>query len=149
MGKALATAVAVFIGVTVQPATAQVRDATYRGTLVCGKIPFIRSPARSAIDVTIAGNSAKYTHAVIISGRAFVGTENGTGTVDGGKITLKGNWKGDKHAYSATYSGSFVRRSAKLTGVQVWTHEGKTQNRECTGAIKRPLAPFLPRKKNS
>jgi hypothetical protein len=67
--------------------------------------------------------------------------------MDGGKINLKGNWKGNKHEYTAAYSGSFIRRSAKLTGVQTWAHNGKTQTRECTGAIKRPLAAFLPKGK--
>ena len=128
-------------------ASAQVRDATYRGTLVCGNVPFIRSFARSAIEVSIAGNSAKYTHAVIISGKGVVGTETGTGTVDDSKINLKGSWKDDKYEYSATYSGSFVRRSAKLAGVQTWTVGSKTYTRDCTGAIKRPLAVFLRKKK--
>lgn len=150
MLKAIVTAAAV-IGVlaVASAASAQVRDASYRGTLVCGKVPFIRSPARSAIEVSITGNSAKYTHAVIISGRAVIGTETGAGTVDGAKINLKGQWKGDQHEYSASYSGSFVRRSAKLSGVQTWTHGGKTQTRECTGAIKRPLAAFLPKRKKA
>jgi hypothetical protein len=47
--------------------------------------------------------------------------------------------------YEAKYSGSFVRRSAKLTGTQTWTDGGKTAIRACAGAIKRPFKPFLPR----
>ena len=150
MIKAVITAAAVIgTAALASSASAQVRDASYRGTLVCGKVPFIKSPARSAIEVSVTGNAARYTHAVIISGRTVIGTETGTGTVDGAKINLNGNWKGDKHEYSATYSGSFVRRSAKLIGVQTWTHGGKTQTRDCTGAIKRPLAVFLPKKKKA
>ena len=38
------------------PALAQVRDADYRGTLVCGKLPFAQDPARTAITVQITGN---------------------------------------------------------------------------------------------
>jgi hypothetical protein len=38
-----------------------------------------------------------------------------------------------------------VRRSARLKGTQTWTDGGKTITRACTGVIKRPLRPFLPR----
>ena len=40
-----------------------------------------------------------------------------------------------------------VRRSAQLKGTQTWTEGGKTMSRACSGAIKRPLKPFLPRNK--
>jgi hypothetical protein len=36
---------------------------------------------------------------------------------------------------------------AAAPGKQIWTREGKTYERTCTGAIKRPLAAFLPRAK--
>ena len=35
----------------VVPAQAQVRDAEYRVTLVCGKLPFAQDPSRAAITV--------------------------------------------------------------------------------------------------
>ena len=49
--------------------------------------------------------------------------------------------------YQAKYSGTVVRRHAKLKGTQTWSEGGKTMTRACSGAIKRPLKPFLPRKK--
>jgi hypothetical protein len=58
------------------------------------------------------------------------------------KIDLQGSWKGGGREYAAKYSGSFVRRSARL-----WTDGSKTLTRACAGAIKRPLKPFLPRNK--
>ena len=73
--------------------------------------------------------------------------EQGTGTIDGQKIKLQGTWKSGSRQYEAKYSGSFVRRSAKLKGTQTWTDGGKTATRACAGAIKRPLKPFLPRDK--
>ena len=63
------------------------------------------------------------------------------------KIDLQGSWKSGSRTYEAKYSGSFVRRSAKLKGTQTWSDGGKTVTRACTGAIKRPLKPFLPRNK--
>ncbi len=69
--------------------------------------------------------------------------------VDGDKITLTGGWKGEKASYDASYAGSFVRRSAKLSGTQTWTYDGKSYNRTCSGAVKRPLAAFLPKQKQA
>ena len=126
-------------------AVAQIRDAVYRGTLVCDKLPFFETAAREAIEVTITGNTARYTH--VVRERAEVSSETGDGALEGQKISLKGGWRGAADSYEASYSGTFVRRSAKLTGMQVWTHEGRTHRRACAGVIKRPLAVFLPRKK--
>jgi hypothetical protein len=130
------------------PAAAQVLDATYRGTMVCDKLPFTSDQMREAIEVTIAGGAARYSHVVRLSKVGVEATtEQGTGTIDGQKINLQGTWKGGSRNYEAKYGGSFVRRSAKLKGTQTWTDGGKTVTRACAGAIKRPLRPFLPRAK--
>jgi len=73
--------------------------------------------------------------------------EQGSGAIDGQKIDLEGTWKGGGREYAAKYSGSFVRRSARLKGTQTWTDGGKTVTRACAGAIKRLFKPFLPRNK--
>jgi hypothetical protein len=121
-----------------------VRDAVYRGTMVCAKLPFFEKGAREAIEVTIAGGTVRYTHTV----REIAGASNerGRGTLADGAITLAGSWHGTKDSYDANYAGSFVRRSAKLTGTQRWNHQGGVFTRTCTGVIKRPLAAFLPNK---
>ena len=130
------------------PATAQVRDADYRGTLVCGKLAFTQD-TRAAITVKIKGNEGAYERPVHIAAKSrVVGKESGTAKVDGDKITITGGWKGDNSSYDATYSGTFVRRSAQLTGTQNWTHDGKSHPRTCSGVIKRPLAAFLPKQKS-
>jgi hypothetical protein len=130
------------------PAAAQVLDATYRGTMVCDKLPFTSDQMREAIEVTIAGGAARYSHVVRLSKVGVEATtEQGTGTIDGQKINLQGTWKGGSRTYEAKYGGTFVRRSAKLKGTQTWTDGGKTVTRACAGAIKRPLRPFLPRAK--
>lgn len=130
------------------PAAAQVLDATYRGTMICDKLPFTSDAMREAIEVTIAGNAARYSHVVRLSKVAVEdAAEQGTGTLDGQGLTLQGGWKGGGRSYEAKYGGSFVRRSAKLRGTQTWTDGGKTVTRACSGVIKRPLKPFLPRAK--
>jgi len=133
-----------------QKATPEVRDAVYRGTLVCSKLPFVFSQLRTAIEATVTGNSVKYKLPVVIAQSGAVeGHEEGSGSVEGDKIGLKGTWKKGADGYEATYHGSFVRRSAKLAGTQNWTYQGKTYTRTCTGAIKRPLAAFLPKDKKN
>lgn len=134
------------IMVIAAPAAAQVLDATYRGTMLCDKLPFTNDRMREAIEVTISGGTARYSHVVRLSKvDVEATTEQGTGTIDGPKISLQGGWKGGNRSYEAKYSGSFVRRGATLKGTQIWTDGGKTVSRACSGAIKRPLRPFLPR----
>src|SRR5689334_4884402 len=130
------------------PSATQVLDATYRGTMLCDKLPFTNDKMREAIEVTISGGTARYSHVVRLSKvDVEATTEQGTGTVVGQKISLQGGWKSGSRSYEARYSGSFVRRSATLKGTQTWTDGGKTVSRACVGAIKRPLKPFLPRAK--
>lgn len=132
-----------------QPVAAQVLDATYRGTMVCDKLPSISQQTREAIEVTVSGGAVRYSHVVRLRNAGVEATaEQGTGTLDGQNINLQGSWKSGSRQYDATYSGSFVRRSARLRGIQAWSDGGKTVTRACAGAIKRPFRPFLPRARN-
>jgi hypothetical protein len=131
--------------IIVTPALAQVRDAVYRGTLVCDKLPFTPGRMREAIDVTIAHGGVRYAHVVRLREAPEAVTEQGTGKLDGQHISLEGSWNGGSRHYKARYSGTFVRRSAKLKGTQTWTDGGKTISRACSGAVKRPFRVFLPR----
>ena len=143
LAAAMMTAMAV-------PAAAQVLDATYRGTMICDKLPFTSDKMREAIEVTISDGTVRYSHVVRLTKVAVEAeAEQGTGALDGQKISLQGSWKGGNRMYEAKYGGSFVRRSAKLRGTQTWTDAGKTITRACLGAIKRPLRPFLPRQKQA
>jgi hypothetical protein len=132
--------------ITGTPATAEVLNAVYRGTLVCDKLPFTDRKMRESIEVTIAGISARYIHAVRLKEATLEDiAEQGYGAVVGQDIRLQGSWKSGDQQYAAEYRGSFVRRTARLKGTQTWTYGGKTVNRTCSGAIKRPLKVFLPR----
>jgi hypothetical protein len=125
-------------------ASAQVRDAVYRGTMVCDKLPFSAGKSREAIEVTIAAGSVRYTQVVRLHSSAVAAPEAGTGTLKGDAISLQGGWKGGNRQYEAKYSGTFVRRHADLKGTQTWTDGGKTVTRSCAGTIKRPFKVFLP-----
>ncbi len=140
---------AVLLSVMAQPVAAEVFDADYRGTLVCDKLPFTDSKMREAIGVVISGGSARYTHIVRLYDAPEARPERGEGTMSGQNIALKGAWDGNGRQYKASYSGTFVRRSARLKGTQSWTADGKTFERQCSGAIKRPLKAFIPRQKKT
>jgi hypothetical protein len=136
----------VLVAVAWTPAAAQVLDAVYRGTLVCDRLPFTSTKMREAIEVTIADGKVRYSHVVRLRDEAEPLAERGTGTLDGRHISLHGSWEGGGRSYEANYSGTFVRRSARLKGTQTWSADGRIIIRACSGAIKRPLKPFLPRK---
>jgi hypothetical protein len=138
---------AVAFAIAGTPASAQVRDAVYRGTMVCDKLPFTVGNGREAIEVTIAGSTVRYTHAVRLHGAAAPTSEVGTGALSGNDISLQGSWKGGNRQYEAKYSGTFVRRHASLKGAQTWNDGGKTVRRACSGSIRRPLRAFLPRER--
>ncbi len=125
------------------PASAQVRDAVYRGTMVCDKLPFSAGKSREAIEVTVSGGAVRYTQVVRIRDVAEATPEQGTGTLSGDNISLQGSWKGGNRQFEAKYSGTFVRRHADLNGTQTWTDSGKTIARNCSGTIKRPFKLFL------
>ena len=146
-GLAIGVLAAAMVATVGTPAAAEVLDAVYRGTLVCDKLPFTDTKMREAIQVTIAGGAARYTHIVRLRDTAEAVAEQGNGTVNGQAISLQGSWSGGNRQYQASYSGSFVRRSARLRGTQTWTDGGRTITRACSGAIKRPLKAFLRRDK--
>jgi hypothetical protein len=132
--------------ITCTSAVAQpVRDAVYRGTLICDKLPFTTAKMREAIDVTINRGTVRYSHVVRLRETPEPVVEQGTGKLEGENISLQGSWDGGARQYKASYSGTFVRRSARLRGTQTWTDGGRTITRACAGAIKRPLRVFLPR----
>jgi hypothetical protein len=145
VGHAAGIAAVVVAAMAAMPAAAQVRDAVYRGTMVCDKLPITAARMREAIDVSIAAGSIKYSHVVRLRGAPEPVAEQGTGKLTGQDISLEGGWKSGDREYRAAYSGSFVRRSAKLKGTQTWTDGARTYTRACSGVIKRPFRVFLPR----
>jgi hypothetical protein len=144
MKYAVGLLVTVAAAIAATAASAQVRDAVYRGTMVCDKLPFSAGKSREAIEVTIAAGAIRYTQVVRLHDTSIAAPEEGTGTLNGDALSLQGAWKGGSRQYEAKYSGVFVRRHADLKGTQTWTDGGKTVTRSCTGMIKRPFRVFLP-----
>ncbi len=146
-GLKISALAAMVVAATNAPGWAQVRDAIYRGTMVCNKLPFTIGNGREAIEVAVSPGSVRYKHAVRLHGTAAQTAEEGIGALNGETISLQGSWKGGNRRYDAKYSGTFVRRHAHLKGTQTWNDGGKTIIRTCSGSIKRPFRMFLPRER--
>ena len=118
-------------------------DGQWKGTISCAKLSFTKGPFKTAIDMTVDKGAVTYTRDVYNrDGSRVVGTEEGKGTIgDGGKLTLTATWKSTEErprfTYTASYDGSFKGNAANLKGTQVWSFDGKTENRACTIALKR------------
>jgi hypothetical protein len=131
---------------SVPPATAQSGQNFWRGRINCAKLSFARSPQRVPMTLTVSGNAATYTHRVRVvysrNNSPAVGTEVGSGTVAAdGAITLSAMWTATganpRLTYTASYSGRMHPDTAELQGGQVWSYDGKTENRSCSIRLNR------------
>jgi hypothetical protein len=125
----------------VSPSLAQSYDGTWKGQLSCAKLSFTKGAQKVPLTLTVSGGAAKYTRQVWNQDNtAVVGTEEGSGTVSvDGQITLSSKWSNasGKYSYTASYSGTVKGNNANLKGTQVWSFDGKTENRSCSIALKR------------
>ena len=122
---------------------AQSFDGKWTGTISCAKLSFTKGALKVAMDMTVSGTSATYAREVLnADGSRIVGTEEGTGKVaTDGKLDLTATWKSaderPRYTYTASYSGTLSGRSGAIRGTQVWSFDGKTENRSCSIALKR------------
>jgi hypothetical protein len=122
-------------------AMAQSFDGAWKGHMTCAKLSFTKGTQKVAMTVAVAGGRATYTRKVYNrDNSAVVGSEEGSGKVESdGAIALTATWKGTnpKTTYTASYRGAIKGNAASLHGTQVWTHNGKTENRDCAITLKR------------
>lgn len=76
---AIGVLAAVFVAIVSTPVSAQIRDAVYRGTMVCDNLPFSAGKDREAIEVTITAGAVRYTHVVRLHDTAEGDTGAGRG----------------------------------------------------------------------
>ncbi len=140
--KRIVLSAAVLLAATGVDVAAEDLSGTWRGTLSCAKLSFTRGPQKVPLDVTVSGTTASYSRQVYNrDNTAVVGTEEGTGTVGAdGAINLKSSWKGagpnPRYTFTASYSGTLAKGSGNLKGVQIWSFDGKTENRACSITLK-------------
>ncbi len=126
----------------VMPARAAPLDGKWKGEITCAKLSFTKGTLKVPMEMTVADGKATYSREVTnADGSRIVGTEEGAGTVAAdGTISLAATWKsateGARYNYTASYAGKLSSGQGKLSGTQVWTFDGKTENRSCAIALK-------------
>ncbi len=124
-------------------AMAQSFDGSWHGQITCAKLSFTKGTQKVAMTMTVSGGQATYSRQVYNKDNtAVVGTEEGTGPVaSDGAIKLTATWKSPKadpkYTYTASYSGTMTGNAAQLRGTQVWTYEGKSEDRACSIALSK------------
>jgi hypothetical protein len=124
-------------------AHAQSLDGDWTGQITCAKLSFTKGTMKTAMAMKIEKGQATYSRDVFnADGSRIVGNESGTGTVAAdGALTLVATWKSaeekPRYTYTASYGGKFAGGAITLKGTQVWSHDGQTENRACSIALKR------------
>ncbi len=124
------------------PALAGPLDGKWNGEIACANLSFTTGTVKVPMDMTVADNKATYKREVLNhDGSRVVGTEEGNGTVaPDGAISIAATWKSAtenaRYNYTASYSGKLSGGQGKLTGTQVWTYDGKSENRSCSITLK-------------
>jgi hypothetical protein len=125
------------------PALAQSFDGTWHGRMTCARMSFTKGVQKVRFVLTVAKGHATFVrHVYDKDNSTVVGSEEGGGTVAGdGAIALTATWRSakanSKFSYTASYRGRLSGHTARLSGTQAWTHNGKREDRHCTIALTR------------
>ena len=140
--KLVGLSAACLLAATIVDAAAEGLSGTWKGTLDCAKLSFTKGPQKVPVSLTVSGTSVSYARDIYNrDNTAVVGKEEGTWTVGvDGAIKLMSAWKGagpsPKFTYTASYSGTLANGNGNLKGTQIWSVEGKTENRACSITLK-------------
>ena len=136
-------AVLSWIEPTATGVAAETLDGTWRGEMSCAKLSFTKGSQNVPVEVVVSGRSVSFARKVWNQDNSsVVGTEEGSGEVDAkGEIKIASVWKSTganpRFTFTASYAGRLQRNGGSLTGTQVWTFDGKTENRGCSLSLKR------------
>ena len=125
-------------------APAQSFDGTFRGTLVCEKMPAAADMLTAPLDTTIRGSNVQFARPLFnLTGTRVVGSELGSGTIDAqGTLHLTSNWHRFGVAFDSDYSGTLTKTSGTFSGTQSWRDEkNNSGKRNCTAVFL--LAPKI------
>ena len=119
-------------------ARAQSFDGTFRGSLVCEKMPATADMLSAPLDMNIRGDNVQFARPLFnLDGTRVIGSELGTGTIDPqGNLHLKSNWYRFGVTFDADYSGALTKTGGTFSGTQSW-RDGKNNSgkRACTAAL--------------
>jgi hypothetical protein len=110
-------------------------DGAYKGMLVCAQLPGQPEVIRVPLDVVITNNVVQFSRPIFVNGRA-VGSEMGSGTVEGTTVHLKSNGTNGNARYEGNYNGELALDGGTLMGTQAWTTAAtENRTRTCTAAF--------------
>ena len=118
-------------------------DGIWRGEMNCAKLSFTKGSQKVPVEVVVSGRSVTFARKVWNQDNSsVVGTEEGSGEVDAnGEIKISSVWKSTaakpRFAFTGSYVGRLQMSVASLTGTQVWTFDGRIENRVCSVSLKR------------
>jgi hypothetical protein len=119
-------------------ARAQSFDGTFRGTLVCEKLPATADMLSAPLDMNIRGSNVQFARPLFnLTGTRVIGSELGSGTIDAqGKLHLTSNWYRFGVTFDADYSGALTKTGGTFTGIQSW-RDGRNNSgkRNCAAAV--------------
>ena len=127
----------------VPAAHAQSFDGTFRGTLVCEKMPATADMLTAPLDISIRGSSVQFARPLFnLDSTRVVGSELRTGTIDAeGKLHLTSNWYRFGVSFETDYNGSVTKTGGTFSGTQTWRdNRNNSGKRNCTAAFL--LAPI-------
>jgi len=121
-------------------ARAQFFDGTFRGTLICEKVPATADMLSAPLDINIRGGNVQFARPLFnLDGTRVIGSELGTGTIDDqGKLHLTSNWYRFGVTVEADYSGALTKTGGTFSGTQSW-RDGRNNSgkRNCIAAFLR------------
>jgi hypothetical protein len=116
----------------------------------CAKLSFTKAPQKVPIEMTVSGSHVSFARKVWNQDNsAIVGSEEGRGEIGTkGSLKLFSEWKSAgthvRYTFHASYIGTLMLGVGLLSGRQVWTANGQTEDRACSISLKK-----LPDKGNS
>jgi hypothetical protein len=109
-------------------------DGAYRGMLVCTQQPGQAAVMRVPLDLVISNNAVQFARPIFVNGRA-VGSEMGSGTLEGTTLHVKTSGNNDSAHYEVNYSGELALDGGTLMGTQVRAVPTEARGRSCIGAF--------------
>jgi hypothetical protein len=123
---------------SISVARAQSFDGTFRGSLVCEKMPATADMLSAPLDMNIRGSNVQFARPLFnLDGTRVIGSQLGTGNIDPqGNLHLKSNWYRFGVTFDADYSGALTKTGGTFSGTQSW-RDGKNNSgkRACTAAL--------------
>lgn len=122
------------------PVNAQAQDGNYTGKISCEIIAGqTRRQLATDIRITISGTNVSYEREILTpDGGGTTGIkERGTGSVNGGNLSMTASGRGNSWSYESSYNGTIASGAISMRGVQKWHVNNGNQDRQCTIAARR------------